>query len=74
MLALLLMICMAPWRAQACGDAGFAGRVGEAGHCGGGDEDGVLERVGEEGGGEVAFCAVDEDAGAEEDGAVDGVV
>ena len=34
----------------------------------------MAEGVGEEGGGEVAVRAVDEDAGAEEDGAVDGVV
>ena len=53
------------------GDAVFAGGVREACHGGGGDVDWGGERVGEEGGAEVGVGAVDEDAGAEEDGGVD---
>ena len=56
------------------GDAVFAGGVCEACHGGGGDVDWGGERVGEEGGAEIGVGAVDEDAGAEEDGGVDCVV
>ena len=53
------------------GDAVFAGGVCEARHGGGGDVDWGGEGVREEGGAEVGVRAVDEDAGAEEDGGVD---
>ena len=56
------------------GHAVFAGGMGETRHGGGGDVDWCGEGVREEGGAEVGVGAVDEDAGAEEDGGVDCVV
>ena len=55
-------------------DAVLAVGVGETRHGGGGDKDGESDGVGEDGGGCRAVRAVDEDAGAEEDAAVGGVV